>query len=78
MKKAFQEMEEHIRKLEDERRDLVIGQNTNRSNQAQLEEERDLLREQLRAVQTELNNQKANYNQLKWVSKFLNIFLLHK
>ncbi|XP_018573726.1 centrosomal protein of 135 kDa, partial [Anoplophora glabripennis] len=65
MKRAFQEMEEHIRKLENERRDLVISQTTSRSNQAQLEEEYNQLKEQLRATQIELNNQKANYNQLK-------------
>lgn len=65
MKRAFQEMEEHIRKLENERRDLVISQTTSRSNQAQVEEEYNQLKEQLRATQIELNNQKANYNQLK-------------
>lgn len=65
MKRAFQEMEEHIRKLENERRDMVINQTTSRSSQAQLEEDYNQLKEQLRATQAELNNQKANYNQLK-------------
>lgn len=65
MTKAFQDMEEHIRKLENERRDLVVSQCTDRSNLSQLEEECHLLKEKLRAVQTELNSQKANYNQLK-------------
>lgn len=65
MKKAFQDMEEHIRKLENERRELVVSQCTDRSNMSQMEEECHLLREKLRVAQTELNNQKANYNQLK-------------
>lgn len=65
MKKAFQDMEEHIRKLENERRDLVVSQCTDRSNMTQLEEECHLLKEKLRAAQTELNNHKGNYNQLK-------------
>lgn len=58
-------MEEHIRKLENERRDLVVSQCTDRSNMSQLEEECHTLKEKLRVVQTELNNQKVNYNQLK-------------
>ncbi|CAG9823230.1 unnamed protein product [Phaedon cochleariae] len=65
MKKAFQEMEGHILKLENERRDLVVSQCTSRSNVTQLEEDCNLLREQLRSTKNELNNQKANYNQLK-------------
>lgn len=65
MKKAFQDMEEHIRKLENERRELVVSQCTDRSNMSQLEEECQVLKEKIRVVQTELNNQKANYNQLK-------------
>lgn len=67
MKKAFQDMEEHIRKLENERRDLVVSQCTDRSNLSQLEEECHLLKEKLRVAQTELNSQKANYNQLKMI-----------
>ncbi|KAJ8963924.1 hypothetical protein NQ314_005252 [Rhamnusium bicolor] len=65
MKKAFQEMEEHIRTLEDERRELVLYQCTNRSTVTQLEEEFNLMKEQLKATQNELNNQRASYNQLK-------------
>ncbi|KAJ8919321.1 hypothetical protein NQ315_003905 [Exocentrus adspersus] len=65
MKQAFKEMESHIKKLEDERRELVIGQTTSRSNIVQLEEECVIVKEQLKATQIELNNQKANYNQLK-------------
>ncbi|XP_074038478.1 centrosomal protein 135kDa isoform X2 [Leptinotarsa decemlineata] len=65
MKKAFREMEEHIRVLENERRDLVVGQTTSRSNVTQLEEERSQIKEQLRVTVNELNTLKANYNQLK-------------
>lgn len=65
MKKAFQEMEQHIRKLEDERRELVIGQCTSRSNVTHMEEECNILREQLKATQTELNTVRGSYNQLK-------------
>ncbi|CAG9864322.1 unnamed protein product [Phyllotreta striolata] len=65
MKKAFQEMEEHIGKLENERRDLVISQGTNRSNLSHLEDECRILREKLQAAQKEANNQKINYEQLK-------------
>lgn len=65
LKKAFQDMEEHIRKLEDEGRDLHVNQLTSRSNMTQLEEECNCLKQQLKTTQNELNNQKANYNQLK-------------
>ncbi|KAG5872211.1 hypothetical protein JTB14_029820 [Gonioctena quinquepunctata] len=65
MKKAFQDMEEHIRKLENERRDLVVGQVTTRSNVSQLEEELNMAKDQLRSTQSELNTHKANYSQLK-------------
>ncbi|CAH1970630.1 unnamed protein product [Acanthoscelides obtectus] len=65
MKKAFQDMEEHIRKLEDERRDLVVNQLTSRTNLTHLEEECNTLRDKLRATQNELNSQKASYDQLK-------------
>lgn len=58
-------MEEHIRKLENERRDLIVNQCSERSNMSQLEEECHTLKEKLRAAQNELNGQKANYNQLK-------------
>ncbi|KAJ8984602.1 hypothetical protein NQ317_006064 [Molorchus minor] len=65
IKKAFKEMEEHIRKLEDERRELVVSQSSHRSNANQLEEENALLKEQLKAVQNDLNVSKASYAQLK-------------
>ncbi|XP_028141576.1 centrosomal protein of 135 kDa isoform X2 [Diabrotica virgifera virgifera] len=65
MKRAFQEMEEHITKLENERRDLVISQNTNRSNITQLEDECQILKEKLKLAQNEANSHKANYEQLK-------------
>ncbi|CAH1098756.1 unnamed protein product [Psylliodes chrysocephalus] len=65
MKKAFQEMEEHITRLENERRDLVISQGTNRSNVSHLEDECRILREKLQIAQKEANTQKANYEQLK-------------
>ncbi|XP_072382400.1 uncharacterized protein Cep135 isoform X4 [Diabrotica undecimpunctata] len=65
MKRAFQEMEEHITKLENERRDLVISQNTNRSNITHLEDECQILKEKLKLAQNEANTHKANYEQLK-------------
>ncbi|XP_060532572.1 centrosomal protein of 135 kDa isoform X2 [Cylas formicarius] len=65
MKIAFQDMEEHIRKLENERRDLVQTDVTQRSNLTQLEENYKVIKEQLRTTQSELNNQRANYTQLK-------------
>ncbi|KAL1505790.1 hypothetical protein ABEB36_005270 [Hypothenemus hampei] len=65
MKKAFKDMEEHIRKLEDERRDLVKTEVTQRSNISQLEDEYKNIKDQLKRTQIELNSQRANYNQLK-------------
>lgn len=65
IKKAFQDMEGHIRKLEDERRELVVTQNSSRTNMSQLEDECNHLKTQLRATQAELNNVKANYAELK-------------
>ncbi|XP_049825756.1 centrosomal protein of 135 kDa isoform X3 [Aethina tumida] len=65
VKKAFQEMENHIKMLEDERRDLVIAQGTQRSSISQLEDNHKTLKEKLRASEDELRVTKANYNQLK-------------
>lgn len=65
LKRAFAELEDHCQKLESERRELLQSQNTRRSTISQLEDQYDILKEQLRTTQTELNNQKSNYNQLK-------------
>ncbi|XP_076257310.1 centrosomal protein 135kDa isoform X2 [Rhynchophorus ferrugineus] len=65
MKKAFQDMEEHIRRLEDERRDLVKAEVTQRSNISHLEEDYKAAKEQLRQTQMELSGLRTNYNQLK-------------
>ncbi|XP_057672202.1 centrosomal protein of 135 kDa isoform X2 [Diorhabda carinulata] len=65
MKKAFLDMEQHIIKLENERRDLVITQSSSRSNIAHLEDDCQQLREKLKLAQIDANNQRANYDQLK-------------
>ncbi|XP_019756945.2 centrosomal protein of 135 kDa isoform X1 [Dendroctonus ponderosae] len=65
MKKAFKDMEEHIRKLEDERRDLVKTELTHRSNMSHLEDDYRSALDQLQKTQQELNAQRANYAQLK-------------
>lgn len=65
MKKAFLDMEQHIMKLENERRDLVITQGSSRSNIAHLEDDCQRLREKLKLAQIDANNHKANYDQLK-------------
>lgn len=70
VKKAFQEMENHIKMLEDERRDLVIAQGTQRSSISQLEDSHKTLKEKLRASEDELRITKANYNQLKYTLIF--------
>lgn len=59
-------MEEHIRKLEDERRDLVKAEVTQRSNISHLEDDYRNVKDQLKQTQSELNNLRANYNQLKY------------
>lgn len=59
-------MEEHIRKLEDERRDLVKTEVTQRSNISHLEDDYRNVKDQLKQTQSELNNLRANYNQLKY------------
>ncbi|CAG9764418.1 unnamed protein product [Ceutorhynchus assimilis] len=67
VKSAFKEMEEHIRKLEDERRDLVKGEITQRSNISHLEDNYRRVQEQLKQTQAELNCQRASYEQLKQI-----------
>ncbi|XP_030747273.1 centrosomal protein of 135 kDa-like isoform X2 [Sitophilus oryzae] len=69
MKKAFQEMEAHIRKLEDERRELVKGELTQRSSISHLEDEYKSVKEQLRQAQMELSTLRASYNQLKLLNE---------
>nr|CAI5863781.1 unnamed protein product [Callosobruchus analis] len=76
MKKAFQDMEEHIRNLEDERRNMVVNQLTSRSNMTQLEEDCHMLKDKLRASQNELNTLKASYEQLKNLHEQSNLALM--
>ncbi|XP_050293556.1 early endosome antigen 1-like isoform X3 [Anthonomus grandis grandis] len=68
-KEAFKELEDHIRKLEDERRDLVKMELTHRTNISHLEEDYKNAKEQLRQSQNELMLLKTNYNQLKLVQE---------
>ncbi|XP_066149970.1 centrosomal protein of 135 kDa isoform X2 [Euwallacea fornicatus] len=65
IKRAFKEMQEHIQKLEDERRDLVKADLTQRSNISELENHYRSVKDQHKQTQMELNNLRANYNQLK-------------
>lgn len=58
-------MEEHVQKLEDERRDLVKSELTHRTNISHLEDDYRNALDQLQKTQQELNAQRANYAQLK-------------
>lgn len=59
------EKEEQVRKLEQERRELIQGQGSKKAAMETLQEQCDVLKDQLRSTQTELNQQKAQYSQLK-------------
>lgn len=65
MQRSLEECEEQIRKLEQERRDLMHTQGSRRATISNLEEQCEQLREQLRICQADFNHQKALYNQLK-------------
>ncbi|GJQ82867.1 hypothetical protein Trydic_g2605 [Trypoxylus dichotomus] len=57
--------EEDVRKLEADRRDFMHTQGSRRATINNLQEECDMLREQLRNCQGELNQQRAYHTQLK-------------
>ncbi|KRT79397.1 hypothetical protein AMK59_8205, partial [Oryctes borbonicus] len=57
--------EEDVRKLEADRRDYMHTQGSRRATINNLQEECDMLREQLRSCQAELNQQRAYHTQLK-------------
>lgn len=63
--RALIDAEEQIRKLEQERRDLMQTQGTRRATINSLEEQCEALKEQLRICQTELNHQRGLGTQLK-------------
>nr|CAH7765422.1 unnamed protein product [Callosobruchus chinensis] len=76
IQKAFQDMEEHIRNLEDERRNMVVNQLSSRTHMTQLEEDCHVLKDKLRSTQNELNTQKASYEQLKNLHEQSNLALM--
>ncbi|KAF2883200.1 hypothetical protein ILUMI_22975 [Ignelater luminosus] len=63
--RALIDAEEQIRRLEQERRDLMQTQGTRRAAINSLEEQCEALKEQLRICQTELNHQRGLGTQLK-------------
>lgn len=61
----LRETQEELRKLEQDRRDIIQSQGSRRANLTHLEEQCAQLNEQLRQCQTDLNQQRALYSQLK-------------
>lgn len=67
LEKTLMESEEQVRRLEQERRDLMQNQGTRRAAINHLEEQCEMLREQNHTCQSELTAQRTLYNQLKYV-----------
>lgn len=65
MKEILLEAESQVRQLERERRDLMHGQGSRRATISVLEEQCEDMTIQLRACQSELNQQRSMYGQLK-------------
>lgn len=65
MEKSLMESEEQIRRLEQERHDLIQNQGSRRATINGLEEQCESLKEQFHIAQTDLNHQRALYSQLK-------------
>ncbi|KAK4886079.1 hypothetical protein RN001_002350 [Aquatica leii] len=65
MEKTLAEADNEIRRLELERHDLIQSQGSRRGTIGHLEQQCELLKEELQKTQTELNQKKALYCQLK-------------
>lgn len=65
LQKILMETEEQVKRLEQDRRELIQGQGSKKAAMETLEEQCSILKDQLRSTQTELNQHKAQYSQLK-------------
>lgn len=65
LEKTIAEADEHIKRLEQERRELTQTQGSRRAAISALEEKCETLQNHLRTANTDLNKQKIMYGQIK-------------